>query len=350
MSRSASSTATSATSRSSPRLAESELETAIALAHELQAMGRRFADSTLLALSALGEGRALVKQGEVSRGLALLDEAMLAAVSESMDPSWAGNIYCNVIDRLPRAGRLSAGPAVDTRRPRAGCDHACPPLVPFTGICRVHRAQILQLQRRLGARLSARRRGSGGLSWPASTWARVAEAHYQVGRGPPAAWATWPRAEAAYRQAHRLGPRSPARALRCCVLPRAARTRRRLAAIQAALAGARRQPAGPGPPAAPPRSTIALATGDVEHGPPGLRRDSSEIAAVYGSSGLRGRRRCRRADAVLLAEGHDRRRPLPDARGPPAAPGRRSNAPYEAARIRLLLATRLHRAGRPRRG
>ena len=59
--------------------------------------GRRFEDPTLVALGVLAEGRVLIARGEVERGMALLDEAMVAAASDELDPGWAGNIYCNLM-------------------------------------------------------------------------------------------------------------------------------------------------------------------------------------------------------------------------------------------------------------
>jgi hypothetical protein len=45
----------------------------------------------------LAEGRLLIAQGEVERGMTLLDEAMVAATSDELDPGWAGNIYWNLM-------------------------------------------------------------------------------------------------------------------------------------------------------------------------------------------------------------------------------------------------------------
>jgi SAM-dependent methyltransferase len=39
-----------------------------------------------------------VRRGEVSEGLALLDEAMVAVLSDNLLPEFAGNIYCHLMD------------------------------------------------------------------------------------------------------------------------------------------------------------------------------------------------------------------------------------------------------------
>src|ERR1051325_11795421 len=45
------------------------------------AIGERFADKDLAALALQGQGRALIRQGEITKGLALLDEAMVAVMA-----------------------------------------------------------------------------------------------------------------------------------------------------------------------------------------------------------------------------------------------------------------------------
>lgn len=72
-----------------------DLATAEACAERTHALGKQFDDPALIALGVMGQGRVLVRRGDVAAGLALLDEAMLTAVSDDLDPSWAGNIYCH---------------------------------------------------------------------------------------------------------------------------------------------------------------------------------------------------------------------------------------------------------------
>ena len=47
------------------------------------------------------EGRALIQQGQVSDGLGLLDETMLAAIAGELSPIMTGLMYSSVIQDLP---------------------------------------------------------------------------------------------------------------------------------------------------------------------------------------------------------------------------------------------------------
>src|SRR5215203_822923 len=78
-------------------LGEGEYDAALDSARQMQAMGQRFGDPNLQALGLMGEGRGLINQGRVLDAIALLDEAMLAAVSDNLAPEWAGNIYCQMM-------------------------------------------------------------------------------------------------------------------------------------------------------------------------------------------------------------------------------------------------------------
>src|SRR5439155_8575974 len=88
-------------------------------------------------------GYALVEQGRVAEGLALLDEAMVAVTAGEVSPIVTGLIYCSVIEAcqkvyaLRRAGDWTAAL---TR----WCDRQ-PDMVAFTGRCLAHRAEIMQL-------------------------------------------------------------------------------------------------------------------------------------------------------------------------------------------------------------
>jgi DNA-binding NarL/FixJ family response regulator len=107
-------------------------------------IGRRFADDTLVALGVFFEGRALVKQARVREGRALLDEAMLAALSDNLKPMWTGAIYCGLLDACHEL--------VDLRRAREWTEATrrwCEPLPVaslYPGICRVHWAEILHVR------------------------------------------------------------------------------------------------------------------------------------------------------------------------------------------------------------
>src|SRR5689334_9661150 len=107
------------------------------------AIGQRFGDTDLITAARMGQGRALIRQGEVNRGLSLLDEAMVAVTSGEVSPVMAGGVYCSVLE--------ACGDILDLRRAQEWTTalerwHASQPdLVPFRGHCLLRRAEILQL-------------------------------------------------------------------------------------------------------------------------------------------------------------------------------------------------------------
>lgn len=106
--------------------------------------GERFGDVDLTAFALHAQGRALVKQGRVADGLALLDEAMVAVLAgELTSPLFTGRIYCSVIDACREVYELRRGREW-TGALAQWCD-AQPEMVNFTGQCLVHRSEILQL-------------------------------------------------------------------------------------------------------------------------------------------------------------------------------------------------------------
>ena len=72
--------------------------TARAMFEEAVAIGELFGDKDLLALGLQGQGRALIRQGEIVRGVALLDEAMVAVTAGEVSALNAGAVYCSVLD------------------------------------------------------------------------------------------------------------------------------------------------------------------------------------------------------------------------------------------------------------
>src|SRR5690242_13276357 len=75
----------------------SDLDAALSESRRMQDLGKRFSDPTLSALGVYFEGRVRVKQARVPEGLALLDEAMVAALSDELSLFWTGAIYCGLM-------------------------------------------------------------------------------------------------------------------------------------------------------------------------------------------------------------------------------------------------------------
>lgn len=303
-----------------------EYETSIDKAKQLQAVGRRFADPNLQALGMMSEGKALIKLGRVADGVALLDEAMLAAVSDQLAPEWAGNIYCQMMRvcfelfDLRRAGEW-------TRATARWCENL-PASGPFMGVCRVHRAQVFQAH---GAWEQAEREAIRVCDELADfDLGTVSEAYYQLGevrrlRGDIAG------ADQSYRQAHQFG-RDPQPGLALLRLAQG-RTEAASESIEAALAAASRdRPVCARLCAA--RVEIALAAGDIEAARQACD-ELEETANVFRSSGFLAAAQQARG-AVLLAEGRAAEA-LSVARAA-CLLWQQLNAPYEVARVRTLLA------------
>ena len=298
----------------------------LATARRVRELGRRHADPNLVASGDLFEGRALVRQGRMAEGMALLDGAMLAVRSGELRPEWAGNIYCHLMAAFYELAdvRRAAEWTEATSRWLA----SLPAAVLFTGICRVHRSQVLQ---RKGAWAQAEREATQVCQDLAEVQiSGAAEGHYQVGelrrlRGDLAG------AEAAYREAHRLG-RDPQPGLALLRLAQG-RTPAASASVRVALAGAVHDRLARARLCAA-QVEIALAAGQPEVAA-GACEELERTASTYGSSGLEAAALQARG-AVLLAGGRAEAA-LPTLRAA-CRRWQELDAPYEAARGRVALA------------
>lgn len=100
-------------------------------------------DPAAAAIGRIAEARSLILQGDVSRGLTLLNEAAVAAVSGELDPLWTGLVYCEVVCAFHALGQydLAEEWTKEMERWRQG-----KPVGSIHGRCRVHRAEILRLR------------------------------------------------------------------------------------------------------------------------------------------------------------------------------------------------------------
>ena len=164
-------------------------------------LGVRFGEPDLVTLGRLGQGTSLIRAGRPAEGLTLLDEAMIAVISEEVSPVVAGKVYCGVI--------VACQEAFDLRRAHEWvaalsdwCDRQ-PDLVPFRGQCSVHRAEIMQLHGEWSEAMDEVEQARARLTEPSGQPTR-GMAYYQEGelhrlRGEFA------EAEEAYQQAARWG-------------------------------------------------------------------------------------------------------------------------------------------------
>jgi DNA-binding CsgD family transcriptional regulator len=287
---------------------------------------RRFADPHLLAMAGHGRGRALIRLGLAGEGMAALDEVMVAATAGEVSRLIVGHVYCGVLE--------ACWEVLDLRRARewtAALTRWCegqPDLVPHRGPCLVHRVELMRLRGDWEDALEEARRACDWLSLP-STPEGPADAFYQLGelyrlRGDFAA------AEAAYRQASRLGrPPQPGAALLWLARGQAAAS---AAAVRRALdetdadRGRRAELLAA-------QVEILLALDDAA----GARAATTELVALAATlDALPLRALADRAEgSVLIAEGEPRAALAPLRRAWTA--WQRLEAPYEAARVRVLI-------------
>jgi class 3 adenylate cyclase len=150
-----------------------QLDQAIELARRTVDVGERLGDRDLWASGLMYQGMALVDRGDVADGLAMIDEAALAAVSGELGPFLTGSVYCNTISTC-------CGIA-DYRRAGEWAETAQQHGVRTTpGDCRIHQSEILVLR---GAWTEAEewaRQGADDLR-RFNRLAHVGEALYQIG-------------------------------------------------------------------------------------------------------------------------------------------------------------------------
>jgi class 3 adenylate cyclase len=106
-------------------------------------LAQRFGDRDTQMLALSGKGRALVKSGEIERGLALLDEATAIAVSGELNPYSTGLVYCITISACQDLGDYRRA-AEWTEAANRWCDKL--DISGFPGACRIHRAEIMRLR------------------------------------------------------------------------------------------------------------------------------------------------------------------------------------------------------------
>lgn len=307
------------------QLAGGDAKAAEASAAAAVELAERHGDADLVACARHVQGRALLRQERVQGGLALLDEAMLPAVAGELSPIMTGLIYCSVIEACQQVYALNR--ACEWTVALADWCERQPEMVAFTGACLVHRAEVMQLRGDWpDAMAEARRaceRGPPGAEAdpPAPALYRIAELHRLRGE--------YANADEAYRQASRLGWEPQ---------PGLALMRMSQGRLDAACAAIRRVlGAAPGPlkraRLLPAFVEIMLAADEV----PEARDGATELANIAQAleAAVLEAQAAQAQGAVALAE-DDARAALPPLRR--AFEGwQHVEAPYEAARVRVLL-------------
>ena len=149
---------------------------AFAFFDEAAAIAARFNDPELSTLGRLGRGQTLIAMGETARGVALLDEAMVAVTAGEVSPINAGIVYCAAIEAFQAIFDLRRAQEWTTALSR-WCDDQ-PDLVPFRGRCLVYRAELMQFHGLWQDAVAEAGRAADWLSRPPPEPA-IGEAHYQ---------------------------------------------------------------------------------------------------------------------------------------------------------------------------
>jgi DNA-binding NarL/FixJ family response regulator len=295
-------------------------------ATEITEIGTRFADRDLIAIGMHEQGHALVRQGRFEEGLRLLDEVMVAVTAGELSPIVSGIVYCNTIGFWQSVYELRRAREWTEALTR-WCDQQ-PDMVAHTGVCLLHRAEIMQLQGAWEAALEEAR-SAGERFADGVLNARVCgKAYYRQGevhrlRGARSS------AEESYREASRRGyePQPGLALLRLAegkgdaassairrVLDEASQPRARAALLPAYV-------------------EIMLDGGEVEE----ARSASGELETISGAhrSDMLRAMSAQARGALALAEG-DTQTALVALRDAWQA-WQELDAPYEAARVRVLV-------------
>lgn len=285
----------------------------------------RFSEPDLLVLARLGQGEALIELRRTAEGMALMDEVMVAVTSGEVSPVVVGIAYCSVIDACQRVFDLQRAQEWTTALDR-WCESQ-PQLVHFRGQCLLNRAQLKLFHGAWQDAAAEAGRASERMAEP-EAGSSLGEAIYQAAelhrlRGE------FGEAETAYRRASRLGRRpEPGMALLRLAQGRtqAAAAAIRRATDETTSLFARPQLLGP-------LVEIMLAAGSIAT----ARVAADEMTRIADEVGapLLTAMAGRANGAVLLAEGDP---------GAALAALRASwttwhalDAPYEAARVRVLI-------------
>lgn len=122
---------------------EARLNDASELAEQARKLGRTLGSADLEAEALQTAGRVLIDAGRPAAGLAHLDEAMLLAVEGRLGPYSTGKVYCSMISACEELGELRRAAEWTEATMTWAAQH---PFAIFPGICRVHRAVVLERQ------------------------------------------------------------------------------------------------------------------------------------------------------------------------------------------------------------
>lgn len=309
-----------------------DFDTALAFADRTLEIGTRFGDRDLQGYGLLLRGRVLVLKGEVQQGLALLDEATVAAVSGDIGPLATGIIYCMAISTTASLADYSRA-GEWTEASKRWCERQS--ISGFPGVCRVHRAEIMRLRGSWREAEQEARRAlieleHFNLEFAAEGFYELGEVRLRLGDLSDA--------EDAFRQAHELG-RPPYPGLALLWLYQG-KTEAAASAMRRALDDPHFDRLGRCR-LLPVEAEIAIAGNDMDRARVAVE-ELEETASQFDSAPLKASALCARG-GLQLAEG--------DHAGAVASLQRswrmwkEADLPYEAARARMALGMALRADG-----
>ncbi|HKH90245.1 MAG TPA: hypothetical protein VKA54_00505 [Gemmatimonadaceae bacterium] len=180
------------------RLLSGDFETARRWARQAIDIGTT-CDPAAAAIGRVAEARSIILAGDVSRGVEMLNEAAVAAVSGELDPLTTGIVYCEVVCAFQALAQYDLAEEWTAAMEQW---HRGRPVGSIHGRCRVHRAEILRLR---GSCVEAEREALSAceelrpylrreLGWPLTELGRIRLRTGDIGG-----------AEEAFRAAHEIG-------------------------------------------------------------------------------------------------------------------------------------------------
>ncbi|WEV79354.1 response regulator transcription factor [Janibacter cremeus] len=298
---------------------------AVTAARGMQELGERIGDPDVTVLGLHGEGRALLRVGQVADGLALIDEAMVDVMDGPGAPFTQWTLLCFTLEACHEVGDFGRM-GHWTRRAEAWLVSRHCPGPSFDAVCAVHRAQLHLLhgawEEAEHAAMPAARLQSVPVGYAAEAWYVIAEARRL--RGAPGASDAYDRAHAGGRNPQ------PGRALLRLAEGDAEGAAR---SVRSALAAAGEDRLWRSPLCLAAVET-AIAAGRIEEAG-AAARELQETASRFGTSGLQAMATSA-SGAVLLA------RSLPEEALATLSDGQRRwqaiGAVHESARLRTSLA------------